>query len=211
MVPVWAGLALVAGGLIHVALWPIFTNLHGPTSFNRDDELLGGDALLWGALMEGPSGLLIAAGLAGAYPLLVAQGGRMARIGFWMAVVGLVVPSVASILIRGAVPPLLAPVVGVGLFLMAYANRAVPSVSSLQRVLLGVVGGAQIFAFLWALAVRPDLIDRIDGYRIYGLVANVLFGLGWIVLGVSLVARAAGAVLEAPRGPAPDRVPPSTR
>lgn len=38
--------------------------------------------------------------------------------------------------------------------------------------------------------MRPDLLDRIDGYRIYGLVANVLFGLGWIVLGLSLAAKA---------------------
>lgn len=190
MIPVWPGLMLIAGGVIHVALWPVFTSLHGPTSFNEDRELLGGEAQLWGALMEGPSGLLIAAGLAGAYPLLVAHGRRMARIGFWMAIVGLAVPGVASILIRETVPPLLAPVLGVGLLLMAYANRGTPAVSSFQRALLGVVGAAQVFAFLWALAVRPDLIDRIDGYRIYGVVANVLFGLGWIALGLSLVALA---------------------
>lgn len=189
-VPVWAGLALVAGGLIHVALWPVFTKLHGPTSFNEDRELLGGEAQLWGALMEGPSGLFIAAGLAGSYALLVAQRGRLARVGFWMAMVGLVVPSVASILIRETVPPLLAPVVGLGLLLMAYANRVVPAAPPLQRALLGVLGAAQIFAFLWALAVRPDLMDRIDGYRIYGIVANVLFGLAWIVLGLSLAVLA---------------------
>jgi len=205
VIPVWPGLALIAGGVIHVALWPIFTTLHGPTSFNEDRELFGGEAQLWGALMEGPSGLLIAAGLAGAYPLLVAHGGRMARIGFWMATVGLVVPSVASILIRETVPPLLAPVVGCGLLLMAYASRAVPAVSWLQRVLLGVVGAAQVFAFLWTVAVRPDLIDRIDGYRIYGVVANVLFGLGWIVLGLSLAAVARATRSQARRPSTQDR------
>lgn len=197
MVPVWAGLSMAAGGLIHVALWPLFTNLHGPTSFNEDREFLGGEAQLWGALMEGPSGLLIVAGLAGAYPLLVAHGGRMARVGFWMAVVGLVVPSVASIVIRETVPPLLAPVLGAGLLLMAFASRDVPAVSSLQRALLAGLGAAQVFAFLWTLAVRPDLIDRIDGYRIYGVVANLLFGLGWIALGLSLVVRARQRVTSA--------------
>lgn len=177
---------MAAGGLINVALWPIFTNLHGPTSFNEDRELLGGEAQLWGALMEGPSGLLIAAGFAAAYPLLVAGGGRMARVGFWMAMVGLVLHSVASILIRETVPPLLSPVVGVGLLLVAFASRGVPAVSSLQRALLAGLGGAQMFAFLWTLAVRPDLMDRIDGYRIYGVVASVLYGIGWIALGLSL-------------------------
>lgn len=191
MIPFWPGPALIAGGLIHVALWPVFTNLHGPTSFNEDRELLGGEAQLWGALMEGPSGLLIAAGLAGAYPLLVAKGGRMARIGFWMAMVGLIVPAVVSIAIRETVPPLLTPVLGAGLLLIAFASRAVPAVSSLQRGLLAALGATQVFAFLWALAVRPDLMDRIDGYRIYGVVANVLFGLASIALGLSLSRRAA--------------------
>lgn len=51
-----------AGGFLNVVAWPIFTNLHGPTSFNRDDELLGLDSLQWGAVMEGPSGLLGALG-----------------------------------------------------------------------------------------------------------------------------------------------------
>jgi hypothetical protein len=42
---------------------------------------------------------------------------------------------------------------------------------------------------VWALLVRPDLTDRIDGYRIYGVVANVLFGLGWILFGATPVVR----------------------
>ena len=149
--------------------------------------------------MEGPSGLLIAAGLAGSYFLLVAHGGLMARIGFWMAVGGLVVPSAASIAIRETVPPLLAPVLGVGLLLMAFANRKAPVVSSLQRFLLAALGCAQLSAFLWALAVRPDLMDRIDGYRIYGVVANLLFGVGWIALGLSLAALARNSRATVPR------------
>jgi hypothetical protein len=188
--PVWPGLALAAGGLTHVALWPVFTNLHGPTSFNEDRELLGGEAQLWGALMEGPSALLIAAGLAGSYELFVAHGGRTARIGFWMAMVGLVVPGVTTIAIRETVPPLLAPVLGAGLLLMAFANRSAPGVTKLHRALLAGVGAAQVFAFLWALAVRPNLMDEIDGYRIYGVVANVVYGLVWIALGLSLARRA---------------------
>ncbi|HEX4745823.1 MAG TPA: hypothetical protein VFU99_02975 [Gaiellaceae bacterium] len=188
--PVWAALAMIAGGLVQVGLWPIFTRLHGPTSFNEDKELLGGEAQLWGALMEGPSSLLIAAGLAGAYSLLVAPAGRAGRIGFWMALAGLVIPAVFSLAIRETVPPLLTPVLGTGLVVMAYSSRGVATMSVLQRFLLAALGTTQLFAFLWTLAVRPDLMDRIDGYRIYGVVANVLFGVGWIVLGLSLVALA---------------------
>jgi hypothetical protein len=187
-VPAWAGLAMAAGGALHVSLWPVFTSLHGPTSFNEDGQLLGGDALLWGALMEGPSGLLIAAGLAASWPLLVVQGGRAARGGFWMAMVALVVSSAATLALRGPVAPVLAGLLGAGLLLMAYGDRRAATVAPLQRLVLAGLGATQLFAFVWTLVVRPDLLDRIDGYRIYGLVANVLFGVGWIVLGLGVAA-----------------------
>lgn len=189
-VPVWAGLAMAVGGALHVCLWPVFTRLHGPTSFNESRELLGGDALHWGALMEGPSGLLIAAGLAASRPLLVGQCGRAARSGFWMAMVALVVTSAATLALRAPIPPMLAPLLGAGLILMAYGDRRVSTLAPLHRLLLAGLGATQLFAFLWSLIVRPDLLDRIDGYRIYGLVANVLFGLGWIVLGLGVAATA---------------------
>ena len=51
----------------------------------------------------------------------------------------------------------------------------------------------------WASStrVRPDMLDQIDGYRIYGAVADVLFGLGWILFGASLGTR--GRMTEAGR------------
>jgi hypothetical protein len=51
------------------------------------------------------------------------------------------------------------------------------------------------------LVVRPDVLDRIDGYRIYGAVADVLFGVGWIVLGVSFMGRNRGAEPAAATAP----------
>ena len=53
------------------------------------------------------------------------------------------------------------------------------------------------WSFLWLAAVGPDVLGQIHGYRIYGAVANVLFGLGWILFGASLVAR--GRITEAGR------------
>jgi hypothetical protein len=193
--PTWAALACVAGGIVNVALWPIFTHLHGPTSFNRDDELLGLDALFWGALMEGPSSLLVAAGLAGAYAPLTSPGGRIARWGLALAMIALVLPAIVTIAIRAPVPPLLAPVLGVGLILLAIASRRAQTSSSAASLLLAL-GAVQLFALVWTLAVRPDLIDRIDGYRIYGIAASVLWGIGWVAFGISLLAESRNATDE---------------
>ncbi len=184
----WPGVVIVVGGAINVALWPIFTQLHGPTSYNRSDELLELDSLSWGALMEGPSGLLIALGLAGSYSLLTERTGRAGRWGFWLSAIALVVTAVATIGARAPVPPLLAPVLGIGLVLLGAANRSARSLPTLLWSLLLALGAAQLFAFAWTVAVRPDLIDRIDGYRVYGLVASVLYGLLWIAFGAALLA-----------------------
>jgi hypothetical protein len=31
-----------------------------------------------------------------------------------------------------------------------------------------------------------EVLDRYDGYRLYGILTNLLFGLGWVVFGLSL-------------------------
>jgi hypothetical protein len=86
-------------------------------------------------------------------------------------------------------PPLLAPLIGIGLILMVVDNRARHSLARFSRLILIGLGMTQLFAFAWTLAVRPDVLDRIDGYRIYGVVANVLFGIGWVLLGISFMPR----------------------
>ena len=58
------GLFLIVGGAIMTSLWPLFTSLHGPTSYNEERHFLGQDPLFWGAMTEGVPSLLIAAGLA---------------------------------------------------------------------------------------------------------------------------------------------------
>ena len=179
---------MIVGGSLYITVWPIYTSLHGPTSFDEQGELLGMGTEFWGSMMEGPSGLLIALGLAGSYPLLTGHAGRMARVGFLLAMIGAVIPALFDLAILAVVPPLLAPVFGVGLILMAVANRASSSLTRFSRLVLAGLGGALLSSFLWALLVRPDLTDRIDGYRIYGVVANVLFGVGWILFGAGLIA-----------------------
>ena len=194
---------MIAGGALSAGLWPIYTSLHGPTSVDQQGELLGMDTLFWGSMMEGPSGLLIALGLAASYTRLTSRAGRTARVGFALTMVGALVPALVNLAILAVMPPLLAPLFGVGVILIAVANRTGSSLTRFSRRALVGLGMVLIVAFLWALLVRPDMIDRIDGYRIYGLVANVLFGVGWVLFGASLIvargrAAEAGGALPLP-------------
>ena len=184
----WPGVAMIVGGALNAGLWPIYTSLHGPTTFDEQGALLGRGTEFWGSMMEGPSGLLVALGLAGSYTPLVARAGRWGRVGFALTMVGIVIPSLIDLAILAVVPPVLAPVSAAGLIMIAVANRTTSSLTRLTRFVLIGLGTVLLFAFLWALLVRPDLADRIDGYRIYGVAASVLYGIGWILLGASLIA-----------------------
>lgn len=188
---VWPGLAMVVAGSLMIVLWPVFTTLHGPTSFNEDGHLLGMDSLFWGAMMEGPAGLLIALGLAGSYRLLTDGAGRTVRVGFALSMIGLVLPALVNLAILAVMPPLLAPLLGIGLILMAVGNRS-SNLGRSSRLLLSGLGIVQLLAFSWALALPLDVHDRIYGYRIYGAVATVLYGVGWIAFALSLMARRRG-------------------
>jgi hypothetical protein len=184
--PRWPGLTMIAGGALMIVLWPFYTRLHGPTSVDEQGALLGQGTEFWGGMMEGPSLLLIALGLAGSYAPLTGQGGRKARVGFVLALIALSIPALVNLATLSVWPPLLAPVLGIGLVLIAAGNRALPGLIGVVLVALALLA---FFAFLWLALVRPDVLDRIDGYRIYGIGANVLFGLGWVLLGASLLRR----------------------
>ena len=179
---------MISGGALNMGLWPIYTSLHGPTSVDEQGELLGRGTEFWGSMMEGPSGLLIALGLVGSHTLLTGHAGRMARVGFVLAMIGALIPALVNTAILAVMPPLLAPVFGVGVILIAVANRTTSSLTRFSRLVLIALGMVLIFSFLWTLLVRPDVMDQIDGYRIYGVVADVLFGAGWILFGTSLSA-----------------------
>ena len=179
----WPNLLLVVGGLLMVPLWVRFTTLHGPTSYNEDGRWFGQSAIFWGGMM-GFASLLIVIGVYGHRALLEA-GGRSARIGFWLALVGLGIPALADIAIRAAVPPFLMPVAATGLIVLAAAHRHDPTLPITCRVALLVVGLLLSVAFLMNL-VPLETLDRFQWYRLYGLLSNVLFGLGWVVFGARL-------------------------
>ena len=180
---------MIAGGALNIALWPIYTTMHGPGSVDQGGEFLGIGTLFWGSMMEGPSGMLIALGLAGSYGRLTASGRRMARVGYVLTMIGVVIPALINLAILAVMPPLLAPIFGAGLILIALASRGSASLTRFSQLVLWALGIVLLWSFLWLLAIRPSVLDEIHGYRIYGAVANVLFGAGWILFGVSLVTR----------------------
>ena len=87
----WAGLAFIAGGLLMVGLWLIYTNVHGPTSYDETQAVLGRSTLFWGMLLSAPPSLLVALGLALLYPLLARGARRMARSGYMLSLAALII------------------------------------------------------------------------------------------------------------------------
>jgi hypothetical protein len=180
----WAGLLFAAGGSLMILLWIIFTTVHGPTSFDRTDVVLGRSTLFWGRWLGSLPNLLLALGWIALYHWLAKPGGRMARIGYLFTLTGLLLPAGLDALVwKSLGPPFFVPLVGLGLILVAIGNRANPMINRRYLTLVGILGALQLLAFVWALFPMA-LSDRIYGYRIYGFLAHFTFGLGWILLGI---------------------------
>jgi hypothetical protein len=140
--------------------------------------------------------LLIVLGLCGHRTLLKERGGRIARIGYWLTIIGLGLPAAVDLAARNVVPPFLMPFAAIGLILLAAAHRHDPSLPITCRVALVTMGLLLSAAFLMN-AVPLETLDRFQWYRLYGILSNALFGLGWVVFGASL-ARQPRAELTPP-------------
>ena len=182
----WPNVVMIVGGLLMAVLWPLYISLHGPTSYSLNGHWLGQGPEFWGSIMEGPACLLIALGLVGYYPLLARHADRKARIGFVLMIIGLVVTGVADLAILAIVPPFLSPLVAIGLILLALSHRENPAFPKPARYASWGMSILLLFSFLWTLLLPLDVFDRINGYVVFGITANLLFGVGWIVVGVSL-------------------------
>jgi hypothetical protein len=185
----WPNLVIMVGGLLMVVLWPVYINLHGPTSYNLDGHWLGQGPEFWGSMMEGPAYLLIALGLFGHYSLLAGRAGRKARVGFVLIMIGLIVTALVELAILAIAPPLLSPLVAIGLILVALSNRENPSFPKPGQYAFWGMSVLLLFSFFWTLLLPMDVFDRINGYIVFGITANLLFGVGWIVFGTSLLSR----------------------
>ncbi|WP_156911206.1 hypothetical protein [Arthrobacter sp. CAL618] len=189
-------LLTVVGGLLMVTLWLIFTTLHGATSFNEDGSALGLSTLFWGMLLGSIPNLLIATGLILRSSCLALTTGRLARLGYVLLLIGLIVPAMADLAIQALGPPFFVPVAAVGLIVLGSGVQSDPQISKPSRYLLLFVGLVLGIAFAWAL-IPTALTDSISGYRIYGGFAHFAAGVGWVMFGVSVL-RARFTTIEAP-------------
>ena len=182
----WGVSCIVVGGLLMIILWLILTTSHGATSFNEDRSVLGGSMLLWGMLLGSVPNLLIAGGLVLLSSSLMPTGGRLARAGFVLVLIGLVVSATVDLIIQALGAPFFVPVVGIGLILLAVGIREDQRVGKLSRYLLLFIGLVLVVAFVWAL-VPSALTDPIGGYRIYGCLAHFAAGMGWVLFGITMI------------------------
>ena len=170
-----------------VPMWVRYTTLHGPTSFDERGHWLGQDEAFWGGMMA-PAMLLIVLGIHGHRTLLKGRGGRSARIGYWLTMIGLGLPAAVDLAARNVVPPFLMPLAAAGLLFLAVAHRHDPALPITCRVALLAMGLLLSAAFLMN-AVPLETLDRFQWYRLYGILSNALFGLGWVVFGASLARK----------------------
>ena len=79
---------------------------------------------------------------------------------------------------RAIGPPYFIPVVAIGLILLAVGSWHSPRLQRQSLFLLMLIGIFQVIAF--GLALIPlEVVDQIDGYRIFGLFAHFVTGIGW--------------------------------
>ena len=182
-----ASLLLIAGGALKIPLWMVFISLHGPTSFNENGRYLGGDPLIWGAVMSGVPSLLVAAGLIGHSRLLGAPAAR--RVGLVLALAALVVPALVDLVTGALWPPLLLPVLAAGSIVMGVTGSRNPALGKLSAGALVVIGVLLAATFAYAVVIPQEVFDAIEGYRLEGLVEHVTVGVGWVLVGIGLLIR----------------------
>lgn len=178
-------LAFIAGGLLMAGLWLVFATVHGPTSYDETRMVLGRSTLFWGRLLGGPPNLLLALGLAMLYPPLAGSPNRLARVGYALAVGVLIVSAGIDLYVWQALgPPFFIPVVGLGLILLAFGTWPDPHWQRLSLHLLMFTGMVLVISFPVAL-IPLDVSDSFGGYRVFGVLAYLVPGLGWAALGVN--------------------------
>ncbi len=165
-------------------LWIVFTMVHGPTSFNENRDVLGRSTHFWGSLLGGPPNLLVALGLILLYSHLTRFASRLARVGYALTVLGLVVPAGIDLVIGALGAPFFVPILGIGVILIARGNRHNSHLQLQQQNLLALMlmGISLGMAFVCAL-VPQEVSDPIGGYRVFGLLAYFVPGICWGLFG----------------------------
>jgi hypothetical protein len=119
---------------------------------------------------------------------LLLGGGRAATAGYALLLIGLLGSAGLDLLGRALGPPILLPLVGAGSLILGLAPRDREGTPRPIRATLLALGLVLTLAF--ARALTPlDVFDQVGGYRIYGLMAHLLAGLGWATIGLLVLRR----------------------
>jgi len=182
----WSGPAAAVGGVLWATVWLLVVVLEA----GIDNSLL---------LLVLPSGLLMAVGLTGLYRCLPASLGPANGLVFAAALLGTLLLTAGSI----------------GLFLVDYAIASAAMVAGFYATLAGIAGMALITIFKRALgpwsSVPLFLTASLLGFLLtmsdamggsVDLIFTVLYGVGWLLLGVALWARASTNDVPGPALPA---------
>ncbi len=187
----WGSAAAMMGGLLWMVLVPLITLTYpGRSGWGRTDTLLG---LAWEDYnrMLPAALLLLLAGLAGLRVRYAGQSGRLGKVGFAVALVGLALMLAGNVVefwVAGGIREQMTAIDLAGWigYSLGYLLLAV------GLVLLGI-GVLRLKAFprwsalplLMGLLVLPMYVTVTSG-NADGAVLAVPFGLGWVVLGYAL-------------------------
>jgi len=172
----WAGLLVVPGGV----LWAL-----SPTGASISETLFSTPNAFWKLFPSAP--LLILAGLVGLQLRQSGRSGLLEKIGFWLALVGLLMVVLGD----------------VGLFWLGLDDTFIMTAPAYRAFRLGLLGlgfGSILFGVAaprdgalptWGLlpfvvGSLCGLISFVTDLGSFGTVLWILFGLGWAWLGLSL-------------------------
>ncbi|HET8776181.1 MAG TPA: hypothetical protein VFN76_00840 [Candidatus Limnocylindria bacterium] len=182
--PPWPAWCLLSGGIAMVGLWLVFTASHGPTSFNENNLIAGRDMHFWGLLLGVVPNILVVSGLIGLRKALVGGASRLAVVGYVAAVLALAASAALDLYSGALAPPIFLPVVGAGLLLFGLTPRASDGPMRRWDVarVMSAIGIVLLVAFVIAW-IPVDVTDGFGGFRIYGALAHLAAGVGWVAVG----------------------------
>jgi len=194
----WGRLAAILGGALWVVFYTGHTFTHGSTQSPRDATILGLESLDFNRLLAIPP-LLFIWGLVGACATQLRPGRRFGRVGFLVALVGLVMVALGVVLETWIIDPSkdfynplvqggwilfifgLFPVLPVGMILFGLGYSGNERRLRILAVVIGLLAPLQLLeAFLSSASTGSLMWDLVYATLRGGL------GLGWILLGYAL-------------------------
>lgn len=194
----WGGLAAILGGALWIVFFTGHTFTHGSTQSPRDAAILGFESLDFYRLLAIPP-LLFIWGLVGVRATRDRPDGRLGRVGFAAALVGLVMLALGVILETWIIDPSkdfynplvqggwilflfgLFPVLPAGMILFGLGSSGIERRLRMLAVIIGLLAPLQLLEGFLSLVSTGSLMWDL----LYATLRGLL-GLGWILLGYVL-------------------------